>query len=783
MRVSFNQLKEMVDFPYTPSQLAENLTMIGLEVKRVEAVGQLKGVVVGKILEVKDHPNADKLKIVKVDTGKKILPLVCGAPNVEEGKFVAVAFEGAQLPGNVRVKKVKIRGVNSPGMICSERELGLGEDHSGVMIFPSHLPLGDKLSHALGLEDYVLDLEVTPNRGDCFSILGIAREVAALIGGELRVPSCHIKKEDTIREKNLPSIHIKDPDLCSFYGARVIKGVKVAPSPLWLRWKILLSGAKPVNNVVDVTNYVMWEMGEPLHPFDLDTLTGSQIVIRRAKQGEILFTLDNKQRRLSRDMLVIADAKNCVALAGIMGGGETETKPTSKNIFLEAAYFNPVSVGKTSRKLGLSSEASTRFERGVDPAVVKKALDRASYLIQKIAGGEVVDPLLEEGELPLKRRKIYFRPSRVMRITGLRISSVTSKKILLSLGFKIREDKGRWEVHVPTHRGDVEREIDLVEEVARIYGYNKIGMSLPQLGAGGGKEEDREGVKSSLRSLLAGCGFYEVITPPLVGEKLLLTIKEPADKTPGIRNPLSLEQKFLRPYLSPQILEVASFNYSQEAKSLRLMETGKVFTKGKKGWKENSCLAGVVVEGTFDFYRVKGIVEVIFEKLRIEGVKFHPSYFPYLHEAESALIKKGKDTVGFMGKLNPELSEQLKLLPQTYLFELNLDLVASLSGEEEKYQPLPRFPSVKRDLSIVIREDIPAEDVREYIIKKAEHVEKVKFFDFYQGAHVPSGHKSISFSLIFRHPERTLTDDEVNAIQSRIISSLEDKWGASLRKK
>jgi len=782
MRVSFNQLKEMVDFSYTPAQLAENLTNLGLEVKEIENVGRLEKVVVGKILDIKKHPNADKLKIVEVDVGGESISFVCGAPNVEKGKCVAVALEGAELPGNVKVKKVRIRGISSPGMICSERELGLGEDHTGIMILPSHLLPGDKLSRALELEDTILDLEITSNRGDCLSVLGVAREIAALTGKKLRFPSTRIRKDQIIFEKNLPRIRINDPELCPFYAARLIKGVKVTTSPLWLRRKILLSGGKPVNNVVDVTNYVMWEMGQPLHPFDLATIKGPEIVVRRSKQGEVLLTLDEKERRLTGDMLVIADTRDPIALAGVMGGKDTEVTFLTRDILLEAAYFNPFSIRRTSRRLGLSSEASSRFEKGVDPVAVRKALDRASILIQEIAGGKIVEPVLEAGKPPVEKRLIHFRPSKVNQIAGGRIPSETSKKILKRLGFRVqRERKDGWIVDVPSFRQDVKREIDLVEEVCRVYGYNRIGVSLPELGRGGGKQTSEEKVKDLVRELLRGCGFYETINNPLMGEELVHLSRESLDKVLSVRNPLSTQQKFLRTHLFPRLLEVASLNYNQEIRNFRIMEIGKVFTKDETGVRENVSLSGVVVEDKFNFYRLKGIIEVIFDQVGIDRVKFYFHHFPYFSPAESSLVKKGEKIIGSFGRLDAGISQQLKLPPETCVFELNLDFIASLYSEKKQFKPLPKFPSIRRDLSVIIKEDVPAEDIKEHILKKGKYVEEVEFFDLYRGPHIPAGHKSISFSLVFRHPQRTLTDDEVNTIQDRILKSLNDRWGAYLR--
>ncbi|MCD6575392.1 phenylalanine--tRNA ligase subunit beta [Candidatus Aerophobetes bacterium] len=782
MRVSFNQLKQMVDFPYTPGQLAEKLTSIGLEVREVESVGKLEGVVVGKVLEVKKHPNADRLKVVDVDLRGKILSFVCGAPNVEEGKYVAVALEGARLPGGVKVRRAKIRGVVSPGMICSEKELGLGEDHTGIMILPSHLSPGENLSNALSLEDTIFDLEVTSNRGDCLSVLGVAREISALTGKKVMFPGLAIEKGKLIFEENPAGIEIKDQELCPFYAARLIRGVKVTPSPLWLKWKIILYGGRPVNNVVDVTNYVMWEIGQPLHPFDFDTVKGSKIVVRRARDGEVLVTLDGKERILNEDMLVIADSRDSIALAGIMGGRDTEVTEKTRNILLEAAYFDPVCIGRTSRRLGLKSEASLRFEKGVDPAVIEKALDRACFLIQKLAGGKIVDPSLKAGKPPFRRIRIYFRPSKVSKIAGTRIPSSASERILKRLGFGVEKGEGKWVVSVPSFRQDIEREIDLVEEVCRIYGYDKVKVSLPGLGSGGGRESKEEKIKDLVRNLLKGWGFYETINSPLVGESLSWIADDSIANALALRNPLSNQQRFLRTFLFPRLIEVASFNYNQEVRNFRIMEIGKVFLKEGGKLKENSSLSGVVVEDNFNFYRLKGIVEAIFNQAGIEEMRFYSRRFPYFSWEESTAIKMGENDSGFLGKLHPEICEKLKLpYGQSYVFELNFDLIISLYREEKKFKPLPKFPSIRRDISIVIKEDIPAEKIRQYILRKAKYVEEVEFFDLYRGPHVPPEYKSLSFSLIFRHPQRTLTDEEVNLIQEGIVKSLSEKWGAYLR--
>lgn len=782
MQVSLNELKKMVDFPYSPEELASRLTDLGLEVREIRSFSRFERVVVGKILNVKKHPNADRLNIVEVNVGDKTVSFVCGAPNVKEGCCVAVALEGAELPGGVKVKRANIRGVISPGMICSERELGLGEDHAGIMLLPSDLSPGTDLFRALNLDDIILDIEITSNRGDCLSVLGIAREIAALTGGKIKVPYSEIRHDQIIRETDLPSIRIDNPELCSFYAARIIRDVRVAPSPNWLWQKIFLSGARSINNVVDVTNYVMWEMGQPMHPFDLETIKGPEIIVRQAKKGEILVTLDDKLRNLSEETLVIADSCSPIALAGIMGGKDTQVQSSTRNILLEAAYFNPICVGRTSRRLGLTTEASFRFERGIDPAMVKKALDRAAILIQKVAGGKIVEPMLEAGRIPLKKRIVYFRPSRVNRITGTRVSFSTVENILKNLEFEIDKDKDRWKVAIPTFRHDIEREIDLVEEICRVYGYNKVRITLPSLGSRGGRKCKEERVKDILRNLLKGCGFYEVITNPLVGDKLVRITGLTPEKMIRIRNPLSIQQHFLRAHLFPALLEIASFNYNQETKNLRIMEMGKVFIRENGRLKEGLSLCGVVVEDNFNLFHLKGIVELIFQEAKLEQLQFFIHPFPYFFSTQSVLVKRKEVNLGCLGKVNTDVCEEFKLPPKSYFFELNLDFIVSFYREDRKYHPLPRFPSVRRDLSFVIEEDIPAEEVRQYILNVAKYIEEINFLDVYRGAGIPAGHKSLTFSLVFRHPDKTLTDAEVNTIQDKIIRSMETKWGAYLRK-
>ena len=783
MRVSYKHLKQLVNFPYSPEELASKLTNLGLEVKEMKSFGKLKKIVVGKILSIKNHPNIDQLKIVKLDIGRKKISLISGASNIKEGIFVPVALEGAELRGGIKVREVKASGVSSSGMICSEDELDLGKDQSKVMILPPRLAPGMSVNEALNLDDIIFDLEITSNRGDCLSVIGIAREIAALSGRKLNLPSYVIK--NTIFPKENLQIQIENSGLCPYYGARIIRNVKVASSPLWLQKKILISGGKPINNIVDVTNYVMWEMGQPLHPFNYHSINNGQIIVRQAKKGESLITLDGAERELSEDMLVIADAEKPVALAGIMGGEETQVGPYTKDILLESAYFNPSSIRQTSKKLGLGTEASFRFEKGVDPFGVKRALDRASLLIQEIAGGEVEDPPRERGNLPERKKWTFFRPSCVNRILGSRIPSDKIRELITRLGFQVKGGGKKWRVSIPSFRQDVYREIDLIEEVSRIYGYDRIGVTLPSLGKEEERKSSEEKIKDSIRQLLVGFGFYEVVTSSLVGKDIFEKVRLPYQGQIEVRNPLSTQQQILRTHLFPQLLEIASYNVNQEAQNarrLKVFEVGKVFSGKKDGFQEKTLLAGLVLEEGFDFFSLKGIGEALLEALRIERVKFTPCSYSYLSLGESALVKRENLVLGVMGKINNRVAENFKLPIHVYLFEWDFSSLFSLWTGEKKFSHLPKFPSVQRDLAIIIKEDIPAEEVKEEILRQRIYLENVEFFDVYQGHPIPSGYKSLAFSLIFRHPERTLKDEEVNEIQDKLLNRLKKKWGAYLRR-
>ncbi len=778
MRLSFKHLREIVNFPYSAKTLAEQLTNLGLEVRKIESLPRLEKVIVGKILTIQPHSQADLLNIVRVDIGGEILSLVCGASNIKEGLMVPLALEGAILSGGIRVEKKQVRGVESVGMLLSEEELGLGKDRSGIMILPPETPLGQNLSRLLELEDVILDLEITPNRGDCLSVIGISREIAALTSSHLRFPPFSLRK-GKMGPAHLMRIQIQDPDLCPYYSARLIRNVRVGPSPLWLWRSILIAGGKPINNIVDITNYVLWEMCQPLHAFDYSTLHERKIIVRRAKKKEILITLDGVKRELSEDMLVIADSTSAVALAGIIGGEGTQVQSYTRDVLLEAAYFDPICIRRTSRRLGLATEASSRFEKGVDPLMVRKALDRASLLIQEIAGGKMEEGLWEEGKVPWRKRKVSFRPSRARRILGTRITSPQMKKILTRLTFEV--EGGRiWKVWIPSFRGDISREIDLIEEIARVYGYGRIGVELPPLGDGEPGEDSEERIRGNIRQILKGLGFFEVKGVAFSGEDIFKKAHLPLKMGIRVRNPLSSGQEILSSHLFPHLLEITSHNLNQGENHLRIFELDDVFQK-VPDLKEKLTLAGLILESNFDFLSLKGIAETLLEGLNIEGVEFTSCPCSYLSFKERLLIKKEGLIMARLGRINRDLADGFEVPSSIYLFEFEVNSLYSQSRPIQRFRPLPRFPALERDLSLVVEEEIPARKVKDCIIKSGgEWLEEVKLFDLYRGSSIPAGHKSLAYSLTFRSSRRTLTDKEVDRVQEEIVHSL-GKLGISLR--
>lgn len=802
MRIPYKWLKQYVDIDLPPEKLAEKLTMAGLPVENIESLApDFRGVVVGKIRSITPHPNAEHLVICRVDTGRE-LQLVTGAPNVYIDQKVAVALEGAKLPGGREIRRATFRGVTSEGMLCSAQELGLDAnlvspaDREGVLTLPPDTLPGADAAEVLGLNDVVLVLELTPNRADCLSILGVAREVAALTGAPLRLPEIAVR-EDGRRIEDLAAVEIEAPDLCARYVARLVSNVRIGPSPAWLQACLRAAGMRPINNVVDITNFVMLEMGQPLHAFDYDLLQQHRIIVRRAEAGEKIKTLDDVERELDPEMLVIADAARPVAVAGVMGGLETEVTLETANILIESAHFDGASIRRTSRKLGLRSEASTRFERGVNLEGAAAAADRAAQLMAELAGGSVA-----RGRLDCYVRKrqpvtILLRPQRVNYLLGTTLTPAAMKELLERLHLEV-SGEGPFQVTVPAYRGDLTREIDLVEEIARLYGYDNIPVTLPGNITALEKQTPAQRWEEAGREAAATAGLVEVVTYSFIGPRALDQLQLPPDhpwrRVVKIHNPLRDEQSIMRPSLLPGLLEVAGRNASRRVLPVAIYELGRVFIPaGRQLPVEPLRLGGLVMgttgrgwnwpAGEMDFFYLKGIVENILARLRIKAITWEAATaYPFLHPGRAATIKAGELSLGFLGELHPDVLAAFDLPSRACVFELDWDYAGSLNQRQVGYEPLPRFPAVERDLAVVVEENLPAAAVEE-VIREAggDQLKGCTLFDVYRGAPVPAGYKSLAYSLVYQLPDRTLTDAEVNAAQERIQRALEERLGARLR--
>ncbi len=801
MKVSYQWLKEFVNISLSPYELADLLTNAGFEVESVEEYRpNFQKVVVGEIINLQFHPRSERLFICDVNDGQKTFKIVCGAPNTQARKKVALALPGAILPTLGTIKPVEIQGLLSEGMLCSEMELGLSEEAAGIMILEDHLPLGWPLEKALDLNDWILDINITPNRADCLCIVGIAREVAALIRQPLTFPQ-EDKEEITESFEAQTSVVIERPDLCPRYVAKLILDVQIAPSPFWMRRRLTALGVRAINNIVDVTNYVMLEMGQPLHAFDFDLLEEKRIVVRTARPGERFYTLDGVERIMPPEALMICDGRKPVALAGIMGGLNSEVRPETRNILLESAYFNPMGIRRTAKKIGLNTEASLRFERGIDPNGSLKAAEQAAFLMAKFAGGRVVKEVVDNYPKRIEAHQISLRVDRVNQILGTSLSAREISQYLEDLTLKVEATASdNFEVTVPTFRVDLEREVDLIEEVARLYGYHQIPVTLPLGRVGPERKTKKEKIAYKAREILTACGFFETINysflSPQVLKKLNLRSSDPRSNLLMIKNPLSEDQAAMRTTLIPGILQTARHNFNRQNFNLKLFELGRVFwgRKEEELPEEVEMLAGIISgyreEETWDkkgvecdFYDLKGALELLLEELGIAECNFWPGADePFLHPKKSAKIMAKEKLLGIMGELHPDLKEVFDLTQQVFIFEMNFSILQELAEEKRLFHPLPRYPAVVRDLSFMVDEKILAGDLRQTIQEGGQGlIKEVKLFDLYRGKPVPPGKKSLAFRIKYQHNERTLTDEEVNHLHQKIIALLKEKYAGELR--
>lgn len=806
MNVTLNWLKTYIDFDLSASELADRLTMLGIEVESVKQLGVgLEGVVVGSVSSIRPHPNADKLVLCQVDVGEaEELQIVCGAPNVREGMLAPVATIGVTLPIGLTIKSAKLRGETSQGMLCSEKELGLSDDAAGLMELPTDTPLGTTLSEALRLDDIVFELEITPNRPDCLSLIGVAREIRAETGNPLKLPSVDLKESETdVRE--LTSVTIDAPDLCPRYAARVIQGIKVGESPAWLQQRLESVGVGVINNIVDITNFVLMEYGQPLHAFDYHKLIEKRIVVRRAADGEHLTTLDEVERELTADMLVIADAEKPVALAGIMGGYDSEITETTCDVLLESAYFNPSSVRATAKALGISTEASYRFERGADPGVVIAALDRAAQLIAELAGGTVCERVVDvyPGEQPLTR--IQLRPERVNFVLGTTIETAEMGQILNRLDFDVETSGDVYQVTVPTFRSDVTREIDLIEEIARVYGYDNIPTTLPKGDIPVPPPNLKTEVHNRIKRFLLAAGMMEAVNysfcDPNCFDKIRLNANDPLRDTVKLRNPLSPEMSVLRTTLLPSLLENAQHNRNHQIDTIALFEIGSVFIHNNQNGRSDlriatleparvtGILAGQIGEGVYsnpyrqpDFFDIKGFVEGILEVCGIADYTLRKADVPTFHPGRNAAVLLGDRQLGTFGEAHPQVLENYDLPYKAYLFEFDLEGLVDTAVFTKRFEPISIYPKVARDLAIVVDKEILSDMPTELIYATGgDVVESVRLFDVYEGEQVPEGKKSLAYTITYHSATETLTDKAVNALHDKIVERLNQELGAELR--
>lgn len=843
MKVPLKWLRDYVDIVVSPEDLAHRLTMAGLESDGVTYIGaDWKNVYVGQIIDLKPHPNADRLQLVTADYGKGQITVVTGATNISVGDKVPVALVGARLIDGhsperkmITLKPTKLRGIVSEGMVCSGLELGLSDDHAGILILHPEARVGAELQEELG--DIVIDLALTPNRSDALALIGVAREVAALTGQKLRLPTVEVP-EDGPPISDLARVTIEAPDLCPRYSAMVIQGVKIGPSPRWMQERLSAAGMRPINNIVDITNYVMLEMGQPLHAFDLDTVKDHHIVVRRAKPGEVLETLDGVKRELTSEMVVIADPEKAIGLGGVMGGANTEISENTTNIILESANFDPINNRRTARALALPTEASRRFEKGLPAELTVQALRRAMQLMHDLGGGVVAKGVIDVYPHPVARRQIVLPDNEVDRLLGIDFGRERVTQILESLDFAVEPEDGALRVTVPPHRVDVSLPADLVEEVARIIGYDAIptrmlpGSLPPQY-----KNELREW-EAAARATLIGCGLNEIISysltnkqrqrrlvpadleaepvtvrlgasdeatplpaplPPIIDPAVLACRIEPL----RVLNPLTTEAETLRLSALSSMLETLRANLRHAEQDVDLFEIGRIYLPRDNDLPDERRVISIALSGyrsgralgervETDFFDLKGTVEALLDRFGIRGARFVPVAHPTFHPGRAALVvvdgqadglPAPESIAGIMGELRREVAEAFDIEGQrAYAATLDLGVLIAAGQREAAFTPLSKYPPVIQDIAVIVNQTLPAETVRRVIMETGGSlVREARLFDVYTGQPIPEGQKSLAYSLTYQSNDHTLTDEEVKAVHARIERALEKRLGAKIR--
>lgn len=811
MQVSIKWLKDYIDFTETPEQLADKLTMAGIPVENVVDPGEgLEKVVTGRIEKLEPHQNSDHLQICTMNVGlAENIIIVTGAQNVAEGQVVPVAMVGAHLPNGMKISKGKLRGVASNGMLCSAQELKLDleklpeEQKTGIFILPSDTPVGIPAKDVLGLNDVVLEFELTANRADCFSVFGLVREIAAITGNKPHFPEIKVNEDDNTKLNDIFSVEIADPDLCSRFSTRMLKNVKIGPSPEWMQQRLEGAGIRSINNVVDVTNFVMIELGHPMHAYDYDKITGKKLIARRAIEGEELHTLDDTSRKAKGEMLVIADSEKAAGLAGIMGGFETEiTDTTTTTVVLESADFYGPCIRRTARACGLSSEASGRFERGVDSETTIKALDRAAQLLQEMGACTVCEGIVDVYPNPKQANYVTFTPEQINNHLGTNIAKDVMLNIITSVGFDVTKDENdEITVKVPSWRNDVTCMADISEEIARLHGFDKIKSTLPNGVSMQGTQSAKQTFIDKVKASLSSQGLYETISFALTNEETFNKLNIPQDsplrKAVPIMNPLSDEYPLVRTTLLSSIFDNLARNLARKNDDVALFEVGSVFfpkalpvtelpdevvkiagaitgRRNAQGWNQTNDMV--------DFYDAKGIIEELLANLRVTRYTVEAGTHYAMHPGKTALFKKGRDVIATVGEVHPAVLSAYGITKPVYIFELDATIVMKYMAKDLKYKALPKYPATSRDLAMLVDVDVNAADIEKAMTKAAgQNLTQITLFDVYTGKQVEEGQKSLAFSLTFQSNDKTLTDAEIDPAIEKIVAKLQKDFNANLR--
>lgn len=810
MQVSIKWLKNYIDFTETPEQLADKLTMAGIPVENVVDPGEgLEKVVTGRIEKLEPHQNSDHLQICTMNVGlAENIIIVTGAQNVAEGQVVPVAMVGAHLPNGMKISKGKLRGVASNGMLCSAQELKLDleklpeEQKTGIFILPSDTPVGIPTKDVLGLNDVVLEFELTANRADCFSVFGLVREIAAITGNKPHFPEIKVNEDDNTKLNDIFSVEIADPDLCSRFSTRMLKNVKIGPSPEWMQQRLEGAGIRSINNVVDVTNFVMIELGHPMHAYDYDKITGKKLIARRAIEGEELHTLDDTSRKAKGEMLVIADSEKAAGLAGIMGGFETEITDTTTTVVLESADFYGPCIRRTARACGLSSEASGRFERGVDSETTIKALDRAAQLLQEMGACTVCEGIVDVYPNPKQANYVTFTPEQINNHLGTNIAKDVMLNIITSVGFDVTKDENdEITVKVPSWRNDVTCMADISEEIARLHGFDKIKSTLPNGVSMQGTQSAKQTFIDKVKASLSSQGLYETISFALTNEETFNKLNIPQDsplrKAVPIMNPLSDEYPLVRTTLLSSIFDNLARNLARKNDDVALFEVGSVFfpkalpvtelpdevvkiagaitgRRNAQGWNQTNDMV--------DFYDAKGIIEELLANLRVTRYTVETGTHYAMHPGKTALFKKGRDVIATVGEVHPAVLSAYGITKPVYIFELDATIVMKYMAKDLKYKALPKYPATSRDLAMLVDVDVNAADIEKAMTKAAgQNLTQITLFDVYTGKQVEEGKKSLAFSLTFQSNDKTLTDAEIDPAIEKIVAKLQKDFNANLR--